>query len=973
MGRADLDIERSRRSRSERLKRMRQLKTTTATQKTPAATPVPIQQTMYIELWEAAKNGDVESFLNCLENITREKKIPLTTILSQLTFPHKDTFLHVAASCGHEELSGFIADHFRNLITCKNHKGDSALHVAARGGHLGVVEIISSFQESLYSDSNRGDGDGLVLTDEERVTLLEKKLEERVAENDEGNTPLHEAFFVDHEEIAEYLIRRNVEAAYHVNKEGKSPLYMAVEAGKTELVEEILNGRSEFMHLLDEQLVKGKSLLHAAIAGRNIAILRMITEKKPMLNQLGPVNFASLVDIASSIGFLEGVAVLQDDLKKNTGDQDAATVNKKYPNNPPELRVQDMRQSELREGRDERLKRLLNAEKIETADNGPKQRSDLHSMDLALYVAAKKGKIDRFIDACTPLSTICNQTTPLKNTVLHVAASFGNKDLVDYIVHKFESLLNKRNHRGDTALHTAAIAGHVGVVDVLVKFQIDLMSKGSPVSNLEDRVVINDDGNTPLHEALKNNHDKVAGYLIVANVEDAYCVNKQGKSALYMAIEAEKINCVKTILSSTLSYPDQPIVEKEITKGKSLIHATITARNIVLLKEIAKMKAVGIHARNEYEQTPLHHAASINFLEGVEFLIDTFKMDIFGKDAYGFYPVHSAAKNGHVGILEMLLQHCPDAREFVNEDNQNILHVAAMYGNDKVVRYILKTPDLGLLLNEKDKDGNSPLHLATMNWHPKVVSSLTWDKRIDLGLVNSEGSTALDAAEGLMEAMTSYRQRLTWMALKSAGTEKAKLQNKPKLEKLMSATEEPYKMDYGKDRVNTLLLVSTLVATVTFAAGFTMPGGYSNSKPDEGMATLLSKLTFQVFVVCDTIAMYSAIMVAVSLIWAQLGDLSLVLNALKLAIPLLGISLTTMSLAFMAGVYLVVSTLVWLANVVLTLGIVFLACLLSLFIPLILPFTSTFTILRYISYYPICLLMLASGSYYDPDVEHNSI
>ncbi|KAK1371782.1 hypothetical protein POM88_037874 [Heracleum sosnowskyi] len=124
-----------------------------------------------------------------------------------------------------------------------------------------------------------------------------------------------------------------------------------------------------------------------------------------------------------------------------------------------------------------------------------------------------------------------------------------------------------------------------------------------------------------------------------------------------------------------------------------------------------------------------------------------------------------------------------------------------------------------------------------------------WAKKvlipIDLGLVNIDGLTALDVAEENMEAMTSYRQRLTWMALKSAGTERAKLKNKPGLEKLKSATYETYNMDFSKDRVNTLLLVSTLIATVTFAAGFTMPGGYSISEPDQGMATLLNKLTFQ--------------------------------------------------------------------------------------------------------------------------------
>lgn len=208
------------------------------------------------------------------------------------------------------------------------------------------------------------------------------------------------------------------------------------------------------------------------------------------------------------------------------------------------------------------------------------------------------------------------------------------------------------------------------------------------------------------------------------------------------------------------------------------------------------------------------------------------------------------------------------------------------------------------------------------------------------------------------------------MALRSAGAGRAKLQKKPKLERQESSVIEPHNADHWRDRVNTLMLVSTLIATVTFAAGFTMPGGYNGSEPDHGMGTLLNKLTFQVFVICDTVAMYSAILVTVSLIWAQLGDLTLVINSLRLAMPLLGISLTMMSLAFMAAVYVVVSKLVWLSRLVLILGLFFLACLLTLFIPFILPHHSSIPIARYLSYYSFCLLMLASGSYFDPDVEH---
>lgn len=160
--------------------------------------------------------------------------------------------------------------------------------------------------------------------------------------------------------------------------------------------------------------------------------------------------------------------------------------------------------------------------------------------------------------------------------------------------------------------------------------------------------------------------------------------------------------------------------------------------------------------------------------------------------------------------------------------------------------------------------------------------------------------------------MCIITQRLTWVALKSAGAERAHrvhvLRRKKENDSLQNVVEGkdrqvttdcedvdeiinsckadcmelqlPNKKSY-KDRVNTLLVVTTLVATVTFAAGFTMPGGYNNSGPRDGKAILLTQLMFQVFVICNTMAMYSSVLVAVTLIWAQLGDIILVFTALR--------------------------------------------------------------------------------------------
>ncbi|XP_057461762.1 protein ACCELERATED CELL DEATH 6-like [Actinidia eriantha] len=612
-------------------------------------------------------------------------------------------------------------------------------------------------------------------------------------------------------------------------------------------------------------------------------------------------------------------------------------------------------------------------------------------MDLALYKATVRGEYDYFIftldqvsrESEPSLTAIFDQATLLQNSYLHVAASFGHESLVGFIAEHFSSLLTSKNRKGDTPLHVAARAGHYSTVATLIRFGVDSPSCTTSASNVvRDKADVypdillsssNNGGNTPLHEAMLNSHRDLIYYLVrmdekvsfFGNNVVSFCENKEGKSPFYLAVELGEKEIVERILQLFI----QKGYSYEDMKGKSPVHAAIRMRNKVILDLLLVKVPALIQLRNEDGETPLHCAASIGYHEGVRYLLNKFsEFCLLERDDNGFLPIHTASKRGHVNIVQKLLQYYPDCGELLTKEGENILHIAAKNGKNNVVNHILRTPELTKLLNEKDDHGSTALHLATMHWQPNVVSSLTWDKRIKLGLVNDDGMTALDVAEN-MERMASFRKRLTWLALKSAGAPRGKISKAPKVNAQIPLQHEPPNMENYKDRINTLLLVSTLIATVTYAAGFTMPGGYNNSNPDQGMATMVSKPYFQMFVICDTIALYSSMIVAVSLIWAQLGDLNLILTALKLALPLLGISLSMMSLAFMAGVYLVVSRVIWLAYVTVVMGMVSLAILLALFIPHSFPTTSKYRIVRLISYYFFCLMLRASGSYHDDEEE----
>lgn len=125
----------------------------------------------------------------------------------------------------------------------------------------------------------------------------------------------------------------------------------------------------------------------------------------------------------------------------------------------------------------------------------------------------------------------------------------------------------------------------------------------------------------------------------------------------------------------------------------------------------------------------------------------------------------------------------------------------------------------------------------------------------------------------------------------------------------------------GKEMAQTLSVMATLIATFTFTAAFTIPGGFKNDGPDEGMATLVRKTGFRAFVITDTIAMTSSMTAAVIVFWSfWRGKTESFMDTLPLAIGLTWIGLVSMALAFVTGLFVVLSNDLALAIVVCSIG-----------------------------------------------------
>ncbi|KAH7842291.1 hypothetical protein Vadar_003661 [Vaccinium darrowii] len=107
--------------------------------------------------------------------------------------------------------------------------------------------------------------------------------------------------------------------------------------------------------------------------------------------------------------------------------------------------------------------------------------------------------------------------------------------------------------------------------------------------------------------------------------------------------------------------------------------------------------------------------------------------------------------------------------------------------------------------------------------------------------------------------------------------------------------------------INTMSLVATLITTVTFAAAFTMPGGFDASPADLGVAVLVKKAALQTFILSDTIAMCCSITVVFLLLWALILGNNAVWTLATISMTLLSTALSATLVAFMSGIFAVIA------------------------------------------------------------------
>ncbi|XP_065224861.1 uncharacterized protein LOC135848789 [Planococcus citri] len=339
-----------------------------------------------------------------------------------------------------------------------------------------------------------------------------------------------------------------------------------------------------------------------------------------------------------------------------------------------------------------------------------------------LHIAASNGRKNIVEFFITKAGISANSPDQFRRTPLHFAAKNGHKDVVKVLLQNNGDTSNVTDLSGFLPMHHAVQHNHVEVVKILLE-------KGR---NVEHEVLA---GFTPLHIAAENGRLEMVNFLLSCGANVSAKHDKRA-TPLHPAALNGHFEVVKALISKGAD-----VNARALDGGTPLLHAVETGRQEIvnfLLKYGADPNiAVKLHC-----DTPLHYATSDGHEEIVEALL-SYKADPNLVNADRISPLHISAQIGNLKMVTQLLKHGADVRaKAINF--QTPLHCAAKSDREEIAQLLIQN---GAEIDSKADDNSTPLHLAALKGH-KDVAALLIKKKARINIENEAGQTPLFVAAG---------------------------------------------------------------------------------------------------------------------------------------------------------------------------------------------------------------------------------
>ncbi|XP_030508097.2 ankyrin repeat-containing protein At5g02620-like [Cannabis sativa] len=478
------------------------------------------------------------------------------------------------------------------------------------------------------------------------------------------------------------------------------------------------------------------------------------------------------------------------------------------------------------------------------------------------------------IESLDPLEITCGQ----ENNIFHVAVKYTANPRADPIqtwLREYSLLAFQPNNKGDTPLHVAAKLGNKSFGAVLIEHAKRVV-EGHNYESYRDllRKVNYVKENTALHEAVFNGHFEIAKLLIEEDPSLTCFENKDGESPLFLAVEGRFYDIASIILDT---YPNCSLLGR---KGMNVMHAAAIrsctkVETLLLSRSVTRgfddfvkklLERCGSQilekSEDEFGWMPHHYTANNGQSRLVRLFLEAKKCIAYIKDKQGMTALHISARMGHVGVMRALMEKCPDIGELLDNRDRTALHIAVEHKQSFVVNTLLSMRPFVNLINEQDNEGNTALHVAAMDGYSRIFKCLVSNQNINKRIINKMGMTAFDIARKsailgygcLAEAFIVSRMNKKGQLVQSLQKDAIDERRREETQLTITHNHQSGHNNNSDDdddedhqhiqHMHTLtLMVSTLIAGITFQVGITMPAAGKYNTP-KGLETFEKFMQF---------------------------------------------------------------------------------------------------------------------------------
>ncbi|XP_062137250.1 transient receptor potential cation channel subfamily A member 1 isoform X2 [Drosophila sulfurigaster albostrigata] len=497
-----------------------------------------------------------------------------------------------------------------------------------------------------------------------RVNILRYICDQRGdfnAKDNAGNTPLHIAVECDAYEALDYLLSIPVDTGV-LNEKKQAPVHLATELNKVKS----LRVMGQYRSVIDIQQggEHGRTALHlAAIYDHEECARILITEFDACPRRPCNNGYYPIHEAAKNASSKTMEVFFQWGEQRGCTREEMISFYDSEGNVPLHSAVHggDIKAVEL------------------CLKSGAKISTQQHDLSTPVHLACAQGAIEivKLMFEMQPLEKrICLSCTDVqKMTPLHCASMFDHPDIVSYLVNEGAEI-NALDKEHRSPLLLAASRSGWKTVHLLIRLGASIDVKDAAARNVLHFVIMNGGRLTDFAEHVANCQTQQQLQLLLNEKDDMGC---------------------------------------------SPLHYASRDGHIRSLENLIRLGAC-INLKNNNNESPLHFAARYGRYNTVRQLLDSEKGSfiINESDGAGMTPLHIASQQGHTRVVQLLLNR--GALLHRDHSGRNPLQLAAMSGYTETIELLHSVHSH--LLDQVDKDGNTALHLATMENKPHAISVL---------------------------------------------------------------------------------------------------------------------------------------------------------------------------------------------------------------------------------------------------------